>query len=94
VTRHALDEALGRAAGRPGNSTARQVFAFARPGAMNPGETLSRLAIHRGGLPSPALQNPVLARGLFLGHVDFWWEEFVIAGEFDGRHKYGSLLRP
>jgi len=95
VTRAALDEALGRAAGRPGNASARQVLAFARPGATNPGETLSRLAIHRAGLPPPALQHPVrTAGGLFLGQVDFWWEEFATAGEFDGRLKYGRLLRP
>ena len=74
---------------------ARQVLAFARPGAMNPGETRSRLAIHRAGLPPPALQHPVrTAAGLFLGEVDFWWEEFATAGEFDGRVKYGRLLRP
>ncbi len=95
VTRAALDEALGRAVGRPGNGAARQVLAFACPGAMNPGETLSRLAIHRAGLPRPALQHPVrTADGILLGQVDFWWEEFATAGEFDGRIKYGRLLRP
>ena len=95
VTRASLDEALERASGRPGNHTARQVLAFARPGAMSPGETLSRLAIHRAGLPAPELQHLVRTEGgVVLGQVDFWWEEFATAGEFDGRAKYGRLLRP
>jgi hypothetical protein len=95
ITRAEVDEALERAARRPGNGKARQALAFARPGAMNPGETLSRLAIHRAGLPPPALQHSVrTVAGLFLGQVDFWWEEFATAGEFDGRVKYGRLLRP
>jgi len=95
ITRDEIDEALERAARRPGNGRARHVLAFARPGATNPGETLSRLAIHRAGLPPPALQHSLrTAAGLFLGQVDFWWEEFATAGEFDGRVKYGRLLRP
>ena len=95
VTRAALDEALDRATGRPGNAAARQVLAFARPGAMNPGETRSRLAIHRAGLPPPVLQHEIrTAGGLFLGQADFWWEAFDTVGEFDGRVKYGRLLRP
>lgn len=95
VTLAATGEALERAARRPGNGRARQVLAFARPGAMSPGETLSRLAIHRAGLPPPELQHPVrTADGVLLGQVDFWWEVFATAGEFDGRSKYGRLLRP
>jgi hypothetical protein len=95
VTRAALGEALERASGRPGNHAARQVLAFARPGATSVGETLSRLAIHRAGLPPPELQHTVrTAGGVLLGQVDFWWEEFATAGEFDGRAKYGRLLRP
>jgi hypothetical protein len=71
------------------------VLAFARPGADSPGESRSRLAIHRAGLPDPVLQHEVRAPdGRVLGQVDFWWEEFDTAGEFDGRVKYGRSLRP
>jgi hypothetical protein len=95
VTRADLDDALDRATGRPGNSRARQVLAFARPGATNPGESRSRLAIHRAGLPPPVLQHDLrTSAGVFLGIVDFWWEEFDTVGEFDGRVKYGRLLCP
>jgi hypothetical protein len=62
---------------------------------MSPGETPSRLAIHRAGLPAPELQYLVRTEGgVVLGQVDFWWDEFATAGEFDGRAKYGRLLRP
>jgi hypothetical protein len=95
VARLEIDDALERAARRPGNGRARQVLGFARPGAMSPGESISRLAIHRAGLPPPQLQHPIrTADGVLLGQVDFWWEEFATAGEFDGRTKYGRLLRP
>ena len=93
VTRAELDDALDRAARRPGNGKARQVLMFARPGATNPGESRSRLAIHRAGLPAPALQHRIVTdRGPF--DVDFWWEQFATVGEFDGRVKYGRLQRP
>jgi hypothetical protein len=95
VTRAELDVALDRAVRRPGNAAARRVLAFARPGADSPGESRSRLAIHHAGLPDPVLQHEVcVSDGRVLGQVDFWWEEFGTAGEFDGRVKYGRLLRP
>lgn len=95
VTSEQLREALGRAAHRAGNTAARQVLAFARAGAASPGETRSRVAIHRAGLPPPELQKELHgADGRFLGRVDFWWEELGTAGEFDGRTKYGRDLRP
>ena len=50
VTPEQLGRALERAAHRAGNTAARQVLAFARAGAASPGETRSRLAIHRAGL--------------------------------------------
>lgn len=49
----------------------------------------------RAGLPLPALQVPQFSvDGRALGRVDFWWEDYEVAGEFDGRVKYGRLLRP
>jgi hypothetical protein len=93
VTRAELDVALTRSLRRPGNAAARQVLAFARPGATNPGESRSRLAIHRAGLPVPALQERIrTARGTY--ETDFWWKDVATVGEFDGRVKYGRLLKP
>jgi hypothetical protein len=95
VTADELRAAAQRAARRAGNTAARQVLAFARPGAASPGETRSRVAVHRAGLPAPVLQKQLYtASGRFLGQVDFWWEELGVVGEFDGRTKYGRTLKP
>jgi hypothetical protein len=61
-------------------------FADGRSGSA--GESLSRLAMHRMKCPPPILQQEFRdARGL-IGYVDFWWPEFNLIGEFDGRGKY------
>lgn len=53
------------------------------------------MAIARCGLPTPTLQWPVRsADGDVLGYADFAWPELRSVGEFDGRTKYGRLLRP
>jgi hypothetical protein len=87
VTPDDLDEAVDRAAHRRGIPRARRVVAFAAAGAMSPGESRSRLAIHRAGLPPPLLQHTVAG-----AEVDFWWPDHATVGEFDGRAKYGRLL--
>ena len=33
-------------------------------------------------------------RGVLIGWSDFRWEEFRTLGEFDGKQKYGTLLKP
>ncbi|MCW2721515.1 MAG: hypothetical protein JWR81_5337 [Pseudonocardia sp.] len=86
-----LTDAVGRGAHRSGTPRARRVIAFADAGSMSPGETLSRLAIHRAGLPPPVLQYEIPGTG---AEVDFWWPMFRTAGEFDGLAKYGRLLAP
>lgn len=61
---------------------------FADPASGSPGESLSRVGIHRLGLPRPVLQvRFVDARG-FIGIVDFWWPDANVIGEFDGVGKY------
>jgi hypothetical protein len=57
----------------------------------SPGETRSRIAIARAGLPPPTLQHVVPEIG---ARTDFYWEEFKTVGEFDGKIKYGRALRP
>lgn len=89
-----LAEALVRAAHRRGTPAARRAGAFADGASESVGECRSRVAVHRAGLPAPALQWQVQGvRGL-LGRVDFGWEELRTVGEFDGRSKYGRLLQP
>ena len=86
-----LADAVARAAGRPGSPRARRVAAAADPRAESPGETRSRLAIVRAGLPPPTLQHEV---GALRARTDFYWEEHRTVGEFDGKVKYGRALRP
>jgi len=95
VTREELDTALAAAAGRPGVPAARRALAFARWGSQSVGESRSRVAMLRAGLPEPVLQWEVrAASGLVLGLADFGWPRYATFGEFDGREKYGRLVPP
>lgn len=91
LTPGALATALRRATGWPGVPAARRAIAFARRGAKSPGESRSRIAIARAGLPVPRLQFPVqLANGVAI--TDFGWADRRAVGEFDGEVKYGRLV--
>ena len=93
VTPAELDEALERAGHRHGVAAAGRVVRFADGRAESPGESRSRVVIHHAGLPAPDLQVEVrTADGRVLGRADFGWDGVI--GEFDGRVKYGRLLRP
>lgn len=95
ASRAALDLACLRRPRLPGMPAARRALAFADARCPNPGESRSRVAIARAGLPAPVLQWEVrTASGLFVGRVDFGWPELRTVGEFDGRVKYGRELRP
>src|SRR3954469_13648996 len=59
-----------------------------------PGESGSRIVLSGRGLLPSALQLPVRDGTRLLGRVDFAWPEHRTLGEFDGRVKYGRLLRP
>ena len=91
VTPLQLQQVVERMAGRAGCPAARRVVAAADARAASPGETRSRIAIARAGLPTPTLQHVVAAVG---AEVDFYWEQFRTVGEFDGAVKYGRALRP
>lgn len=78
---------------RRGIAMARRALELADGRSESPGETRSRLLIWRLGLPIPQLQFEVRTRG-GLFRSDFAWEERKLLGEFDGRVKYGTLLRP
>lgn len=89
VTPDALAAAVERGAHRPRNGDARRVVAFADGRAESPGETRSRVAIRRAGLPAPTLQYRTSGF-----RCDFGWEEHGTVAEFDGRIKYGRCLPP
>lgn len=95
VTAIELQDAVERASNRRGNTAARRVVALADGGGQSPGETRSRVALMRAGVPVPRLQRAVHSRhGSLIGVVDFDWDAHATVGEFDGQVKYGRVLRP
>jgi hypothetical protein len=95
VTPEELADAVARCKGWRGCPKARGVVAFADGRSESVGESRSRVAIARLGLPTPLPQwevwNPY---GQLVGRVDFGWPPWRVVGEFDGRTKYGRLLLP
>ncbi len=90
-----LASALGRVGRWPGAPAARRAIAFADGRSDGVGESRSRVALLRSRLPAPLLQWKVTGRdGRLIGYVDFGWPNKHTVGEFDGRIKYGRLLRP
>lgn len=89
-----LQVALERQASWPGTARARRAVAFADKRSESVGESVSRVLLWQQGLPPSELQLPVSDGARLLGRVDFAWPEHRTIGEFDGRVKYGRLLRP
>lgn len=64
-------------------------------GAQSVGETRGRHLFWVARLPCPVTRLQVRDRdGVLLGTCDWGWPEHGLLGEFDGRVKYGRLLRP
>jgi hypothetical protein len=82
-------------AGTPGSRSAARAVSFADGRSESVGESRSRVILDRWNLGPSALQFEVVsADGGMIGRTDFVWEEERVVGEFDGRIKYGRLLRP
>ena len=91
----ALATALDDARGRPGVSAARRAVGWMDPRSESAGESASRVVLHEARLAPFELQYEVFdPRGRLIGRSDFAWPERRTLGEFDGRVKYGRLLRP
>jgi hypothetical protein len=71
-----------------GTAKARRVVEFADARADRPGESISRVNIHRARLTAPELQARLRGASGRVWHVDFWWPAFNLIGEFDGKAKY------
>lgn len=79
----------------PNSVFAREVMRFADPATESVGESHSRWLIHTLGFPAPVLQQKfVTTADEFVARTDFWWPEHRLVGEFDGKEKYGRLLKP
>lgn len=73
---------------RPGPRKPSMVLELASAQSMSVGESISRANINLAGLPAPSLQRCFLDGHGLIGFTDFYWEEFGLVGEFDGRMKY------
>lgn len=94
-SRSFLLELAERGAGRPGNKVARRVAEFSDALPESPGESMMRASLEMRGCPPPALQYVVrTADGQVIARCDFGWPEHGVVGEYDGRVKYGRLLKP
>ena len=92
--RDAIDRVLGEQAGRTGIGRARRAVELLDPRSESAGESYSRVVLHLAGLPRPEPQYEVFGLdGRLVGRCDFGWPECRVLGEFDGRKKYGELLR-
>jgi hypothetical protein len=95
TTSELLVAALASSAGSRGSRSARRVLRAADPRSESVGESRSRALMIDAGLSLPDLQVEVhRPDGLLVGRSDFGWREQRLLGEFDGRVKYGRLLRP
>jgi len=94
LTLEELAEVAGRCIGWRGMLQARRAMNFLDARSESAGESYSRVLLDRVGVPAPTPQYEVWHRGVLIGRADFGWEEFRTLGEFDGKEKYGKLLKP
>ncbi|MCV2489514.1 hypothetical protein OF117_09045 [Geodermatophilus sp. YIM 151500] len=95
TSRAALTACLAGMGAVPGCRRAARVLAFADGLSESVGESRSRVLVHRSGLPAPDLQVRLLRPDRSVAaRCDFGWRSCRTVAEFDGRVKYGRLLRP
>ncbi|WP_327110330.1 type IV toxin-antitoxin system AbiEi family antitoxin domain-containing protein [Nocardia sp. NBC_01730] len=89
-----LQEHVRQARHRPGCRKAAQVVGFLDGRSESTGESLSRIVLHRCGLPAPELQARVFSDDdICVGRFDFLFPELGVVGDFDGKIEYQSALR-
>jgi len=94
LVRAVLEKHLAQMARWPGTRQARRVVALLDPRSESAGESVSRVRLHEDGLPAPELQQVIHDEdGQFVARVDFCWQEQRTIGEFDGKIKYGRMLK-
>lgn len=83
VSRESLAQQLGRLHRVPGTRRAAEAVAFADPRSRGPGESFSRVLMHRWGLPTPELDVAVTdGRGRSLGRAAFAFPGSRVLGDF------------
>jgi hypothetical protein len=89
ISKERLLEEFERWPARRGAQQLRWVLQFGDGRSGSPGESVSRLTMFQVGCPPPELQHSFYDRdGMFVATTDFWWPDYNLTGEFDGRGKY------
>jgi hypothetical protein len=89
-----LERGLAAMKSWPGVRRARPACGFLDPRSESAGESVSRVRFVEQDIPAPEVQYEVYDDwGKLLARCDFGWEEHRTLGEFDGKVKYGRLLR-
>lgn len=92
---HMLDRKFRAMAAWPGMRHLHVPVRMADGRAESVGETRGRWTFWRMGLPAPDLQVKIYdSKGELRGICDWGWLDQGVLGEFDGRVKYGRLLKP
>ncbi|MDX2974698.1 type IV toxin-antitoxin system AbiEi family antitoxin domain-containing protein [Kribbella solani] len=74
----------------PGSAAARKALSFGNGLSESVGESRMRVLMYEHGLPRPRLQTEYRDRFGLIGRVDFDFEGYDTAVEFDGALKYGG----
>jgi hypothetical protein len=88
LTRAELVEQLERRRPFRGSRKVESVIAFASAESGSPNETLCRVRFEQLGFPQPEQQRAYRGSTGQRYDVDFYWPEFDVIGESDGRIKY------
>ena len=88
ISREDLIREAGSLALRHSTAKVRRVIEFADGAADRPGESVSRVSMFAAGIAPPELQAPLRGASGKQYFVDFWWPQFNVIGEFDGKDKY------
>ena len=94
VTRGELLDLRERTKRWRGSRTAELALRMAEPKAESVGESRSRFLYWSQGFPRPVVQFRVYRDGVLIGITDMAWPALGLLFEFDGRVKYGRLLKP
>ena len=65
-----------------------RVIRFATTQSDSPLESVSRVSMHTVGIPRPVLQQQFSDYRGLIGFSEFYWPDFKLIGEADGRSKY------
>ncbi len=93
-TKESLFAAYARRERWPESRKLQITIRLTRNGAQSVAETLARHLMWTQHLPEPQLQFKVYdENGVLVGITDFAWPDHGLLGEFDGKIKYGRLLK-